>query len=85
MSSKVVNCYTLFTDSKNEQFLIEGTNDGFVIIRRFPDLKIKIFIQIFLEEKIPIRFVKVLKNKKILVCGHNQKEFQVVSFKKLKK
>ena len=79
ISKKIVNCYTMFTDMKFNEMVIEGTNDGYVIIRELPELRMKMCVMAF-EQSIPIKTVATCqRGTGIVVLGKGKKEFVVLT------
>jgi WD40 repeat protein len=50
--SKEITSFCIYNNLDFQEFLIYGTNDGYVKIRQFPDMEIKKTINVFHEEKI---------------------------------
>jgi WD40 repeat protein len=81
---KVITCFGMYTDSKYVDHLIMGTDDGCVIIREFPTLKVEVFVKVFDEDtsNVTVKYVlPILNGNGVLVYGNNKKTFKLITNK----
>ena len=72
----------MYTDSKYVDHLIMGTDNGYVIIREFPTLKVELFVKVFDEDisNVTVKYVlPVLNGNGVLVYGNNKKAFKLIT------
>jgi WD40 repeat protein len=70
--SKEITSFCIYNNLDFQEFLIYGTNDGYVKIRQFPDMEIKKTINVFHEEKIETLALSQDK-RNCFVSGRNNK------------
>ena len=77
-NAESIKCGTVFTSFNYQDYLIYGTNDGFIKIRKFPELDLIHKINPFNNEK-SIECLCVSKDTRFIFCWSDSNEIAVIS------